>query len=138
MTEPRTEAEYLMWDGRRLIVAVTDEDPGDIGEPRSVDEDNTTFLAVRALLTATEATAGPRDQPEDDWEVDEYDARAALAATTGADARLQGHCAECGERWPCQATVEGRKDRIPHRLALAATTGADDQERIVEDAREGM
>jgi hypothetical protein len=58
---PLTEVEYLMWDGRRLIVAVTDEDPGDIGEPRSVDEDNTTFLAVRALLTATEAAAGPRD-----------------------------------------------------------------------------
>lgn len=41
-------AEVELWDGRTLVIDVTDEDPGDFGEPRSVDVDGKTYLAVRA------------------------------------------------------------------------------------------
>jgi hypothetical protein len=51
------EVEYLTWDGRRLVVSVSDEDPGDMGEPRSFESEGVSYLTVRAALYGSEATA---------------------------------------------------------------------------------
>jgi hypothetical protein len=82
------EIEYLTWDGRRLVVTVTDDDPGDMGEPRSVESDGVTYLTVRAVLTGDlrEASGG---------EVGRY--LAMEAEMRSRDAHLRS---EQGERTP--------------------------------------
>jgi hypothetical protein len=64
---------FELWDGTTLVVSVDEEDPGDIGEPRSVSMDNVTYLSAR--------TSG-------------CDECAALATTGQPETRAYGHCAD--------------------------------------------
>jgi hypothetical protein len=54
-------SEYLTWDGRRLVVSVSDEDPGDMGEPRSFESEGVSYLTVRAALSGS---SDPEAAPE--------------------------------------------------------------------------
>jgi hypothetical protein len=56
------EVEYLTWDGRRLVVVVSDEDPGDVGEPRSFESEGVSYLTVRAALATPARDAQPAEE----------------------------------------------------------------------------
>jgi hypothetical protein len=53
---PERHFAFQTWDGRILVITVDDDDPGDMGEPRTVtDYDvNTTYVSVRAKQPAEE------------------------------------------------------------------------------------
>jgi hypothetical protein len=37
---------FVLWDGSAVEVALSDEDPADIGDPRTVTEDSTVYLTA--------------------------------------------------------------------------------------------
>ena len=49
--EPTLEYRFTQWDDTVLVVTVDDDDPGDMGEPRTLtdyDDGPTTYVSVRA------------------------------------------------------------------------------------------
>jgi hypothetical protein len=51
LSEPR-EYRFTTWDDTTLVVTVTDEDPGDMGEPRMLvdyDDGPTSYVSVKAI-----------------------------------------------------------------------------------------